>query len=378
MGLLEKATEFSTPRRQKLHNDPSVPKATGDKKKSDTWLGPTDIGMFESGPVESTAGKRTLNHGSGGLEGRIPDIHALLWNAGRIENDLQAPAEVFALLVREFQAKKAALLVLGHDRMYLVPYSLRGYDETTEHRLRILYPRLAESVSSTEGYALLDEGKLESFKPYFSNREFSLVSKILLVPFMHGEDITAVFVTTDCPALSSSAIYSIDFATLSRDLGELIHHSRNITLDRLTGADVRSRSEVLSSIRESIDLIEGSENKLTFFLISLGSFLDLLHREAELVEPYRLREDTIRIISSMMPDSVNVFAVDQHVLLIIMPGKFHVNIPLLVHQIKVGLQTLFKITQTSIDLAEASFEYPSDASTSQEIIERIFSYSGEE
>ncbi|MFP4564497.1 MAG: hypothetical protein ACLFRY_14440, partial [Spirochaetia bacterium] len=213
---------------------------------------------------------------------------------------------------------------------------------------------------------------------FFSNREYSLISELLILPFRHGDAVDAVFLITDSPILSNSTLQTVDFETLSRDLGEIIHHSRNTTLQKLTGAEVRSRSELLSSVQESLELVTGENNRLTFFLVSLKGFLDLLHREAELVETYRLREDVIRIVSSMMPDAVNVFSIDRHVLLIIMPGKFHVNTDLLVHQIKVGLQTLFKIPQGSIDLSEKSFVYPGDVTTSQEIIERIFSYSGAE
>ena len=379
MGLLDRASELSEPRLQDREAPENPPRDEGDnKKKTDTWLGPTDIGLFEKGPGEGvdTSAGRVAQAGQTGT--RIPDIHSLLWNAERIENDLQAPAEVFALIVREFQAKKAALLVLGYEREYFVPYSIRGFDETTEHRLRIPHSLLTDSSYLSEGYSLLGDDEKERFKRFFSNREYSLITKILLVPFRYDDDIIAVLMITDCPLLSASTLGMIDFRTLSRDLGEFIHNSRNTTLDRLTGAEVRTRSEVLSAVQEAIELVSGSENRLTFFLISLSSFLELLQREAENVETYRLREDAIRIISSMMPDSVDVFSVDQHVLLIVMPAKFHVNTGLLVHQIKVGLQTLFKIPQSSIDLSENSFLFPIDVTSSQEIIERIFSYSGTE
>lgn len=379
MGLLDKASEFSVPKPHdpKTGRELSRPSG-GAKKKSDAWLGPTDIGIFEKGSAESSFAVSGVDSEIGEGELHIPDVHALLWNSESIENDLQAPAEIFALLLREFAAKQAALLVLGYEGRYFVPYAIKGYDETTEHRLRIPYSLLAESLSLSVGHSLIREEDMDTFKRFFSNREYSLISELLLVPFRHGDAVEAVFLTTDCPLLSSSTLKTVDFVTLSRDLGEIIHHSRNTTLQRLTGAEVRSRSVLLSSVQESLELVTGDQNRLTFFLVSLKGFLDLLHGKAKLVETYRLREDVIRIVSSMMPDAVNVFSIDRHVLLIIMPGKFHVNTDLLVHQIKVGLQTLFKIPQGSIDLSEKSFVYPGEVTTSQEIIERIFSYSGTE
>ncbi|MFP4563168.1 MAG: hypothetical protein ACLFRY_07630, partial [Spirochaetia bacterium] len=161
MGLLDKASElsFSKPQDSKNGRESQHP-PKGAKKKSDTWLGPSDIGIFEKAPPEISFADSGIDYGIVEGESHIPDVHTLLWNAERIENDLQAPAEVFALLIREFEAKKAALLVLDYKGSHFVPYSIKGYDETTEHRLRIPYSLLSESPSLSEGHSLVREEDL--------------------------------------------------------------------------------------------------------------------------------------------------------------------------------------------------------------------------
>lgn len=350
-------------------------KASSIKKKSDTWLDLSDVSAtpkHKNGNNGAPSLSRTEEESAGFDESTA--IGNLVTFIQEAVPNLHTPALIFSLLENNFQIEKGALLLLDsvHQQYNGIAYS--GYDRTTQSRMRIPQESVSDLFFKPPEPIFLQKNEINFFKPFFSLREFSLINELVLYPFVHNtSDILGFLIISEAPVIfqKRNMLFS-NFSTVFSQISQLIYLSREKLLKGSTGGKVKSNENLLQETETALQKADTAGSKLFFLTLSVVPILEKLRNSSEGVDLFQIQNDIIQIITNMMPEGDNIFLIDYGTLLIILSGRYHINRKLFFHQIRTAIQNLFS-TLESIELDEVSFfEYPSDVSNAQDVIQRIF------
>lgn len=362
MGLLTKAITLSdTP-------------ATTEKKKSEAWLDLSDLSESSTVnyiPADNTATSAVCDESDFNESRAIGKLVTFIQNT---VPDLYTPARIFSLLQDVFLIKKGALLLFDPIAREYNGWAYTGYDTTTKSRLRIPEAVISELFSRSKKTIVIEADNLSQFKNYFSIREFSLPGSLVAYPFFHDTDTLVGLLL-----ISESEIQAVDFEQIFNNLetvllqiSNIIYASREKLLHKSSGGQIKTNDNLLREIENAIVQAESSGSKLFFLTLSVVSILDSLRKETGEIDIFQIQNDIMQIISNMMPEGDNIFLIDYGRLFIILSGRYHINKDLFFHQIKTAVASFFS-TIEAIDFQDYSFiEYPADAQSAQEIIQRVF------
>ena len=336
-------------------------KANSIKKKRESWLDFTDVSSEassdESGYLNESV---TIGNLVSFIQDTVPNLHT--------------PANIFTLLEKNFQIQKGALILLDPVQRQYNSIAYSGYDKTTQSRLRIPQETISDLFIDSDEVLFLQKNETQALKPYFSIREYSLIKEIALYPFIHNNsDILGVLIISDSPIIfSKRSVLFQNFSTAFEQISHLIYSSREKLLKGTADGKVKSNENILQETEAALQKAEKLNSKLFFLTLSVVPILERLRNNSQNVDLYQIQNDIIQIITTMMPEGDNIFLIDYGTLLIILSGRYHINRELFFHQIRTAVQNIFS-TIDSIDLDEVSFfEYPSDVSNAQDVIQRIF------
>ncbi len=243
---------------------------------------------------------------------------------------MTAPVRIFALFRHALAIKKGALLVPDPDGAYFSPWSSVGYDQTTEHRMRLSESRLPRGEQS---------GNLEEFRSYFSVREFSMLEEIFLYPFVAEDTTVALLLLTDSPYLRDDRRYlSVICAAVSDAVAALIFDNRE---ERIRSARYQA-SFTIEELGNHVDELAQEEREATtFVMLSATKAVGALVQEGDKADEYRLRQDVIRVISAMVSGIASIADMgDGRVLLALYDGEKY-DLDLIVHQLSHQVGELF-------------------------------------
>jgi len=290
-----------------------------------------------------------------------------------LERSVETPALIFPILKKHLSVKKGAILLLDRNEDTFYPWAHTGYDKTTSHRLRIpgeivrKYPELLEGDP-----VLMGKEELNILKPFFSIREFDLISASWICPFVFNGEVIALFMINESPLCTEKSNLIEVFKQIAFKVSPILHSSREEKFDGLDQEEpLPEKEEIYEEVSKMIEAASSSNKKILLIVFSVDSMIEEILREAPDADPFRIWRDIVRIISNMTPDNGKLLVIDKNNLLLMIAGKSVLNEKLLLHQINTAMKDYFHLKGTLPVVQPAVRMYPDDGEDSTELLEGI-------
>jgi hypothetical protein len=249
----------------------------------------------------------------------------------------QDPAiPLFTILRSVFSVKKGAFLLpqtipRSPDEAVLLPYAVRGYDETTKTRLRLPVSRFGQT-------RLITGDGLTAMRPYFSMREYDMLRRVVCIPFRDGRTVLG------CCLISDPALTQDQFAQLEQFLRHT-HDSISSYLASCIPNRLReghrpriSHHPALHEIVESVSRLAGSlsnrGNRLLLLKIRIDNLIDSVCRISPDAVPFRVREEIYGLLDRMVSGVGEMFIFDTGSVLLAITFRSVGRPEMFVHQIR--------------------------------------------
>jgi hypothetical protein len=231
-----------------------------------------------------------------------------------LERGIEAPGRLFSLIKEQLQLERSALLLYEPTRMAFVPWAMHGFDPTTSHRLRIPLKvnDTMNRLASGKIHLLSSPEELHPFSQFFSFREFSTLTHLLLVPFIYENRFLGLLL---CANLEPADLEP--FRILSEKASRRLHEARERHLEGARRETPQRPESLKESVRAASAecLHQGSSPLL--IRISTGTLIETLGRRNPYIDPYRLHQDVSRVLLSLFRHIGSVFEIDGERILIV-------------------------------------------------------------
>jgi len=270
-----------------------------------------------------------------------------------LRGGVELPSRLFTALTTLLGIRKGALLLYDAVRLVYAPWAVRGYDQTTLHRMRI-------PLGANEAWNALANGppisltgapSLAPFQQYFSAREFSAVSSLFLVPFIAEDKLIAVLLSTeiDSPFASDDEL-SACLARVAEAGAPRVHEARAAQI--AASGPGGARPEVLTLKDEPGHFLSslGTSSKTVLLLsLSLEEYAKSVLAAHEHLDPFRLHEDLVYFLGSFLADVGKALSVRRGRFILALPDFDPAGLSLFSHQLSMFLHGLFGSNGTRPD-----------------------------
>lgn len=280
-----------------------------------------------------------------------------------LDRDFEAPVRLFSLLKKDLLIEKGAILLYESEQESFLPWGITGFDETTQHRLRIpgnLIQDIIEKNLSSRFF--IDTDGKNRLKPFFSIREFSMLDSLLVFPFFSEDALIALLLITESPICSETAdTLKTLHDTIHTAVVFLLVSSRVQRLKKLQGKiAVEDNITIEHEVRNLAERADAHQKQLLLVLFSAGVLIEHIIGSISDAQPYRIKQDIRRILSSMVPDEGAVFRLKGDRFLLCFLAKTTPNPKLLVYQISLALRQFFSDLSDVPDVEYKAKQYPVD------------------
>jgi len=268
----------------------------------------------------------------------LPPAEELSYRIAAIPTGFASPVLLFSLLRKQLGLERAVLLLYDARRHVFAPWASVGLDTTTRHRLR-LPPGANEEFNRAAGGApvRVSGDSLESFRDYFSSREISTVSELLLVPFLRNQRLIALL-------LVASREQPLAEKTLEL-LEEASSQAAAILYDP-AGAENQAPETGARPLAERVEeqLAACRSRGQPMLLLRLG--LEALVRSARArapeLEPFRLHEFLLSALTRLLKGIGWVQSLPAHRVLLVVHGMQEADPALLLHLLECALLNMLR------------------------------------
>ncbi len=299
-------------------------------------------------PASSAAAQRPVVH-SPGPQSIHPEMvtRMILRELSEIPVTIEAPAHIFAMLKRNLMLRKAALLLPDPDESMYVPWSITGFDITTQRRLHIPEQAAYELFNNRVPLMLHFNGpEMEELQSYFSVREYTAFDKLVLCSFFYEAKLLAILAIAEAPFLAlDPTILQVMYSAFEEGVSTLLYRSRDERIARIQLPLLFAHDQLLPMAQESLTADKVPDASILFLEFdpepSVAAIADL----ARETDRYRVRQDVLRILNTLLSGLGKVFTLPRHRLLLMrteIEGDSHLlDVELLTHQINERLRQYF-------------------------------------
>ncbi|MGA2641850.1 MAG: hypothetical protein ABSG21_13225, partial [Spirochaetia bacterium] len=229
---------------------------------------------------------------------RFEDVlEEILTAISSLRGGVELPSRLFTVLTTLLGVRKGALLLYDPVRLVYAPWAVRGYDQTTLHRMRI-------QLGANEAWNALGNGlplslvgapSLAAFQQYFSTREFASVNRLVLVPFISEDKLVAVFLLTEIDSpFSSDDELSACLARAAEAGAPRVYEARAAQLAASGPTGARPEPVTIRDEPASFLSALGTSSKTMLLLsLSLEDYAGSVLAAHEHLDPFRLHEDLL-------------------------------------------------------------------------------------
>ncbi len=244
---------------------------------------------------------------------------AILKEIQSIEEGIETPAFLFTMLKNKLGITKGALLLYDPLKMVFAPWASSGYDTTTMHRLRIPLG-FSESFNETaEGKTVVvtEEQQLEEYKPFFSNREFNLISRLIIAPLLFKNKLVSILLITEAAEETDNEPLNVIISNISSQLTQKIYNAREKKMQLLKKIEPEELESLENTIDKHITYALEKGNSFVLVLLKLSDFIkSIASGTSSLIDPFRLSEDITKILQSLFYNIGNIFEIESGVFII--------------------------------------------------------------
>jgi hypothetical protein len=263
---------------------------------------------------------------------------------GALHDGVELPSELFSLLIARLGIRKGALLLFDPLRMVYAPWAARGYDPTTMHRMRISLGATESWNALANGAPLLlgDPATIAPYQPYFSSREYSSISRLLLTPFIAEEKLIAVLLASDLAAPFPGDQELLQcLAQVSQACSNRVYAARAA---RLAGAGIdiaRPGASTGDETSRFIAALGSAAPRILLMSLSLEDFTRSIAAVHEHLDPFRLHEDLTYFLGTFLADVGRIMTLGQGRFIVGLSEFDRKNLDLFLHQMMLFLRGLF-------------------------------------
>lgn len=256
------------------------------------------------------------------------------------------PGEVFEAFRSVIGFSKGALLLPDTATEEFYPWVSVGFDRTTTRRLRFSFDLVA-----SESRNVVMETDMELLASMFSNREFGLIRKPLIIRLGDSNVPSALIITTDGPrggSVDTTLIEALD--TLNERLGDKITGSRSL----MKSVDKQEASSVQ-------EWFEGwGEKDAVLVILDASNAIDALINAIDGLELYRARKDAIGIIRRIIGRMGRLYDTKDGRILVLCPPERLSDGDLWLHQLSLAFSSAFGSLSEPPTFDASFFSWPTD------------------
>jgi hypothetical protein len=271
---------------------------------------------------------------------RITEAERLerLWRElGTIENGIEGPARLFSLVMEHLQLKHAALLLYDPVHMVFAPWAVHGFDETTNHRLRIPLGANDTMNRLAAGKVFLLSGpeELQPFQQFFSFREFSTLSNLLLLPFIAESRFMGLLLSVN-PEQADLEVLE----TLASRGAQYLYTARERHLEGVKRITPPRPESLRESVQAALQPYLAQGLSPLMIRINTAGLVESVQKRNPYIDSFHLNQDISRVVLSLFQSLGTVFQVDRERMLIVIANSAQRDCELLIYHLKATLARL--------------------------------------
>ena len=307
----------------------------------------TAILQFRSETSERTAEPESVpSPAAAETDKRFDDVmEQVLTGISSLAGGVEMPSRLFTVLTTLLGVRKGALLLYDPVRLVYAPWAVRGFDQTTLHRMRIPLGANEAWNALANGSPLFLEGapSVAPFQQYFSSREFAAVSRLILVPFIAEDKLIAVFLLTEIESpFATDDQLSTCLARAAAAGAPRVHEARAAQLATAATSGARPDPKTLKDEQGQFISSLGTTGKPVLLLsLSLDEYAKSVLAAHEHLDPFRLHEDLLYFLGSFLSDIGRILSVRQALFTVALPEFDPAALDLFTHQLSLFLQGMF-------------------------------------
>jgi len=330
-----------------------------------------DSSFDEPPPASSSRG------GASPIDAVVSD---LLGAMSSLPDKVELPSQLFTLLASRLVLRKAALLLYDPLRLVYAPWASIGYDQTTLHRMRIPLGANGSFNALGNGAPVTVDGAalLSPFQQYFSAREFSSLSRLLLTPFIAEEKLIGVLLVSSLtPPLDNDQDVLSCLARVADAAAPRLQQARERRLQAAGLRGVHAPAGASDEAGRFIAAFGSSGSALLFLALSTEEYARAIIAAHVHLDPFRLHEDMHYFLDAFVADLGMAIPLRQGVFIVGLKDVASSDLDLFLHQLTSFLHGLFGGngggTPSSGPLILKTRSWPAEGSDVQRLVEYLSS-----
>jgi hypothetical protein len=267
-----------------------------------------------------------------------------------LSDGIELPAKLFTVLATRLGIDKGALLLYDPLRLVYAPWASMGYDQTTLHRMRIGLGAndSFNTLANGSPAVLSDAASLAPYQQYFSSREFSSFSRLVLVPFISGGKLIAVLILTEIqPRFSSELAFLSCLSRVAEAGSSRLQKAREEKLRRAGAQGLRPGASPQGQIENYLSSFGPDVTQILLLSLSVEEYAQSILAAHRHLDPFRLHEDFRYFLSAFVSELGAAITLRQGLFLVALQGLDRADIDLFLHQLSSFLHGLFGGNGTS-------------------------------
>jgi hypothetical protein len=268
----------------------------------------------------------------------------------KLVDGIELPAELFTALASRLGIEKGALLLYDPLRLVYAPWASLGYDQTTLHRMRI-------GLGANESFNTLANGSpiflsqgpsLAPYQQYFSSREFSSVSRLILVPFIASAKLIGILLVSELSfRFESDTALLACLARVAESGSSRLLRAREERLKRAGAQGLRPGASPQEQIEHYLSSFGSAATQILLLSLSVEDYAQSILAAHAHLDPFRLHEDFRYFLSAFVSELGAAITLRQGLFLVALQGLDRTDIDLFLHQLSSFLHGLFGGNGTS-------------------------------
>ncbi len=289
-----------------------------------------------------------------------------------MKNSIEIAGEYFELIKKHLKFKKGAFLLYDYNYNTFAPWSISNFDQTTSHRLRIPVNFLEQHKSFLKGPINISDENLLILQPFFSTREFSILERLYICPFYNGDDIFAILLFSEMESMKGENNHILDMMIKISDyIVPKLLSSREMKIKDLSRTLSIPKENILNESDLFIKSLQQKDLNGIYIKLNFMNLINQITVSTPLSDPFRIRQDIQRILSSMVSGTGKAFYSGSNTFLIIISAGSVRNEKLLIHQIRMAMRNFFMDLDGLPDPDCIIRRYPDDGESSKEILDGL-------
>lgn len=298
----------------------------------------------ELAPIESRPGTTTdTEHEE---ETRDPEqaTREIIAAIQALPDGVELPSQLFTALASLLSIEKGALLLFDPLRLVYAPWASLGYDQTTLHRMRIAlgaHPSF-NALANGSPIVVADAEALTSYQQYFSAREFSSLSRVVLTPFITAEKLVGVLLLTALKPPFKIDEHLLRCLKSIADAGSpRVQKAREKKLRKAGPGGMPAGASPEEEAARYVSSLGSAGTKALFLTLSLHEYSQKIISAHTHLDPFRLHEDLHYFLDSFVADLGLAIPIRQGLFVIALESYDTADLDLFLHQLSTFLHGLF-------------------------------------